>query len=57
MVAVTADDVLFVAVNEGISPLPEATRPIDGKSFVQVILVAPEEIKFTAAVAWLLQTI
>ena len=36
MVAVTGADVVFVAVNDGISPIPFAPRPMDVVLFVQL---------------------
>ena len=36
IVAVTAADVLFIAVNDAMLPLPLAARPIDGVLFTQL---------------------
>ena len=36
IVAVTAKDVLFIAVNDAIFPLPFAAKPIDGVLFTQL---------------------
>ena len=57
MVAVTACEELLVAVKEGMFPLPDPPSPIDVKSLVQSMLVAPADTKFTAAVGALLQTV
>ena len=59
MVAVTGAEPLFMAVKEVISPLPDAGRPIEVLSFVQVYVVVPPELmveKLTAAVLLPLQT-
>ena len=35
IVAVTGNEVLFIAVNEGAFPVPLAPRPIEGSEFIQ----------------------
>ena len=58
MVAIIAEDPLFVAVNEGIFPEPLAAKPIAALEFVQV-KVPPAGVltKFVAVTATLLSTI
>ena len=58
IVAVTADELLFTAVKEGIFPVPLAAKPIEGVSLVQLNTVpATEPEKVIAVVAELLHTI
>ena len=50
---------LFIAVNEGISPVPEAANPIEGLEFVQVNVVVPVVFcveKFVVGIVLPLQT-
>jgi hypothetical protein len=52
MVAVTGALVALVAINDGISPVPFAAKPIEVLSLVQIKLVAlTAPVKFTALVA------
>ena len=45
MVAVTGEVLLFTAVNEAMSPLPVAAKPILGVSFTQLYVVVPEVLE------------
>jgi hypothetical protein len=59
IVAITGDVPALIAVNDGISPLPLAARPIDGKLFVHVYVKTPPVFilpNTTAAVGAPLQT-
>jgi hypothetical protein len=59
MVAVTGELPPFVAVKDGILPVPLAANPIDGVLFVQLYTIDPPVVglpKFTAVVEPLLQT-
>lgn len=59
IVAVTGAVPEFIAVNEGISPFPEATKPIDVLLFVQEYVLVPpefEEPKTMEATVFPLQT-
>jgi hypothetical protein len=58
IVAVTGAVVALVAINEGILPVPLATRPIEVVLFVQLKVVPGVGlVKFTADVAPPLQTV
>ena len=58
MVAVTGAAPAFVAVNEGILPVPLAARPMDVVLLIQLKAVpATVEVKFTAKVAALLHIV
>lgn len=51
IVAVTGNNVLLVAINDGILPVPLAPRPIEVVLFVQLYVTPPTGLlKFTAAV-------
>ena len=59
IVAVTGALVAFVALNDKISPLPDAANPIDGVLLVQLYTMIPPpdgEVKFILAVGELLHT-
>ena len=59
IVAVTGAVVAFVAVNDAISPVPEAARPIDVVLFVQLYTIVPPVVglvNVTAVVGALLHT-
>lgn len=59
MVAVIGELPLFIAVNEGISPVPEAPKPIEGLLFVQAYVLVPPEFEdpnVIAATVFPLQT-
>lgn len=58
MVAVTGKVPLFIAVKEGIFPVPPAARPMDGVLFTHVYTLAGLlPVKVTASVASPLQTV
>ena len=45
IVAVTGEVLLFTAVNEAMSPLPVAAKPILGVSFTQLYVVVPKRVR------------